>query len=254
VTSLFSDHLQAVDSIRDLRSVVAEQAAELRSATPDSGAAYTVSGAQLVRLAETIGERREQYGDHIPGHVEDYREAVTVLDKVSRVVRLVVTDPYSSPFSTDLVTVLAADRADAGLLTVLDGPHSVTTVSGESVTVESVDASALVEEALTVFDEAGAVVTGPRQSTYGHPLDNLTRVALLWTTLLSTAVTPEQVCWLMAAMKSARQMNKPHRDNLVDAIGYIGLIEEMERELVRRGYASMEAWMEAISTGQVARP
>jgi len=37
------------------------------------------------------------------------------------------------------------------------------------------------------------------------------------------------VCWMMVLLKASRQMNAPKRDNLVDAAGYIGLIERIQK-------------------------
>jgi len=85
-----------------------------------------------------------------------------------------------------------------------------------------------------VFDEAKEIIHGDREETYGHPAKNLQRIAHQWALYLTTKygtfipISSEDVCWMMADLKKVRQMNAEKRDNLVDAIGYIGLIERLD--------------------------
>jgi hypothetical protein len=80
----------------------------------------------------------------------------------------------------------------------------------------------------SILQEAQDLIHGERQSTYGHPCTNLDRVARLWSVVLGADVTAEQVCLCMALLKVARQVNKPKRDNLVDAAGYLALVERLD--------------------------
>ena len=73
----------------------------------------------------------------------------------------------------------------------------------------------------TLLEEAHMLVTANRQAQYGHPRVNFSDTADLWSVVLSTDVTPEQVALCMVMVKLAREIHKPKRDNLVDAIGYI---------------------------------
>ena len=85
----------------------------------------------------------------------------------------------------------------------------------------------------TVLQEASALIDGPRRDPYGSPKVSFGRIAELWNSYLyakygiETELTTEDVAWLMVQLKMARQMNKPHRDNLADAAGYVGLIEQL---------------------------
>ncbi|MBA3776896.1 MAG: hypothetical protein H0X11_10715 [Betaproteobacteria bacterium] len=79
----------------------------------------------------------------------------------------------------------------------------------------------------SILTEANDLIHGDRQASYGHPRTNLDRVAALWSVPLGVTVTAEQVCLCMALLKIARQVNKAKRDNLVDAAGYIALIERL---------------------------
>lgn len=74
----------------------------------------------------------------------------------------------------------------------------------------------------TVCQEADRLVSDDRQSSYGHPRDNFTRIGRMWGALLNIAdIPPEKVALCLAAMKMSREAHKPKRDNRVDAIGYI---------------------------------
>lgn len=92
------------------------------------------------------------------------------------------------------------------------------------------------EQDITILQEAHDIIYGDREQTYGDPSVNLRRIALLWDAHLRAkygfatgpySITPEDVCWMMLQVKQARQCNSPKRDNVVDAAGYIGLIERL---------------------------
>ncbi len=77
----------------------------------------------------------------------------------------------------------------------------------------------------TILEEAAELVDGDRQQDYGHPIDNHTRTAKMWSALLGVEVTAEQVCLCMVALKMSRQCHKPGRDNLVDGCGWLRNVE-----------------------------
>jgi hypothetical protein len=92
----------------------------------------------------------------------------------------------------------------------------------------------------SILDEAKDIIWGDREKTYGEPDVNLKRIATLWNAFLVSRykhgytgepyeITSEDVCWMMVLLKASRQMNAPKRDNLVDAAGYIGLIERIQK-------------------------
>jgi hypothetical protein len=87
---------------------------------------------------------------------------------------------------------------------------------------------------MSILHEADALINGPRQGAYGHPIDNFGRIAAMWTVILDQQVTAEQVGLCMAALKLARQVHQPSRDNLVDACGYLGAVELIATEQRRR--------------------
>ena len=97
------------------------------------------------------------------------------------------------------------------------------------------------EKALPPHREAELLVLGARQDTYGHPLDNFTANAHMWTGTLyyklkdGEVITPEDVALLMTQVKIAREINVSKRDNLVDAHGYLMAYQMVQDEAIKRG-------------------
>ena len=83
------------------------------------------------------------------------------------------------------------------------------------------------EGVTTVLDEAKRVVYGERAANYGHPTADFWRSAKMWSVILGTTVTAEQVALCMIALKISRECNRPKRDNIVDIAGYAACIERL---------------------------
>lgn len=85
----------------------------------------------------------------------------------------------------------------------------------------------------TVLDEASQIIYGDREQTYGDPAKNLRHIAAQWQLYLrqkydsDITLNAEDVCYMMTDLKKCRQMNQAKRDNLVDGIGYLALIERL---------------------------
>jgi hypothetical protein len=78
--------------------------------------------------------------------------------------------------------------------------------------------ASLVEEALQAVEERG--------EKYGHPRENLKRIAEMWTSYLGFSIEIQDVAMMMILLKVARTVETPcHRDSLVDIVGYIHTIE-----------------------------
>lgn len=77
-----------------------------------------------------------------------------------------------------------------------------------------------------VLDAAKRLTEGDRHRDYGHPADDFSRVALMWTGILKNklredaVVSAGDVPLCMIAVKIARQSHRHKRDNLVDIAGY----------------------------------
>jgi len=90
-----------------------------------------------------------------------------------------------------------------------------------------------------IEQEAHRLVRGVRQHDYGHPYNDFSKTAQMWSGLLrellkpGKSIQPEHVAWMMVLLKASREMNAPKRDNLVDSIGYILTAEMVEEEAAR---------------------
>ena len=66
------------------------------------------------------------------------------------------------------------------------------------------------------------VRNGARQATYGHPRDDFRRTAKIWSGILGTEVTAQDVALCMVGLKMSRLKSTPdHKDSVVDAAGYV---------------------------------
>ena len=88
----------------------------------------------------------------------------------------------------------------------------------------------------SILDEAREIIYGDREKTYGSPDKNLQAIAEYWSNHLHTRfgahlnITPEDVCIMMTLLKAARLGNDlTHRDSLVDAVGYLALLERIQK-------------------------
>ena len=86
----------------------------------------------------------------------------------------------------------------------------------------------------TILEEAQRLITGDRNQTYDHPIENFNRIARIWSVIFGIEVTEEQVGLAMVGVKIAREAYMPKRDNLVDGAGYFGTIAMIQEERARR--------------------
>jgi hypothetical protein len=67
-----------------------------------------------------------------------------------------------------------------------------------------------------------------RRRAYGEPVDLFERVALRWSQVLGTKVTPAQVLVCLIDLKVARLTHDPrHLDSITDIAGYAGCLAEV---------------------------
>ena len=92
----------------------------------------------------------------------------------------------------------------------------------------------------SILEEAQRLTSGDRQSDYGHPIDDWTRTAELWTALLRHKLKPgESITWAdgmrcMIAVKLSRDVHSMSRDNMTDTAGYARCRQEAAEEAERR--------------------
>jgi len=89
---------------------------------------------------------------------------------------------------------------------------------------------------VSILDDAREIIYGDREKTYGSPDKNLVAIAGYWSNHILTrfgvhhAITGSDVCIMMTLLKAARLGNDiTHRDSLVDAVGYLALLERIQK-------------------------
>ena len=84
------------------------------------------------------------------------------------------------------------------------------------------------------LEEAAGLIGGDRRRDYGTASENFDRIARYWNQWLEkklrAPLDARDVGILMVLLKLAREMNTPKRDNLVDAVGYLGCLGQIDDE------------------------
>lgn len=86
----------------------------------------------------------------------------------------------------------------------------------------------------SILLEAQGLVYGDRNASYGHPYDDYSRTAKLWSAILGFEVTAEQAALCMVAVKLSRACHTFKRDNFVDGAGYFTVAQLIHEEQERR--------------------
>lgn len=100
----------------------------------------------------------------------------------------------------------------------------------------------------STLQEAHRLTHGTRQADYGHPLDDYTRTAALYSALmahkLKEPLTPHDMALALVCVKLSREVNHPKRDNAVDGAGYFWVahacLEEAERRAAQSSQCNTE--------------
>jgi len=80
----------------------------------------------------------------------------------------------------------------------------------------------------SILDEARDLVNGARGKNYGHPIEDFSKTAKMWSAILGSEVSPQDVGLCMIAVKMSREVNRHKRDNLVDIAGYALTVQMIE--------------------------
>lgn len=89
---------------------------------------------------------------------------------------------------------------------------------------------------MDILEEARSLVDGDRNDAYGDPKLKYRQIADVWSVLLKSRITPEQVVLALCAVKMVRASNRDtfNRDDLVDLCGYALILSRMtETECVK---------------------
>lgn len=83
-----------------------------------------------------------------------------------------------------------------------------------------------------ILKEADRIVHGPRNESYGHPIDDYSRVVATFAQISGITLSPEEGALFMVAVKLARlatnlEKGIIHRDSLVDAAGYLWVFAQI---------------------------
>ena len=95
-----------------------------------------------------------------------------------------------------------------------------------------------MERGKALFDAAGNIINGERQIQYGDPEDSFTWIAQRWNQYLkgrygaTFELNAEDTTFMMADFKMARECNQRKPDNVVDAVGYLGINYDMTQGAV----------------------
>lgn len=88
----------------------------------------------------------------------------------------------------------------------------------------------------SILNTVDGILNGERLDSYGSPLESFTRVSDYWNTYLShnnidiENLKPSDVAMMMVLFKIAREENKYKEDNIVDAIAYLTLYNNLIKE------------------------
>ena len=75
--------------------------------------------------------------------------------------------------------------------------------------------------------EAEKLIHNDRAKSYGSFSDNMGKISSLFSAMTGKQLTKEECTWFLICLKLARENAKHKRDNLVDAAGYIALLDEL---------------------------
>ena len=80
---------------------------------------------------------------------------------------------------------------------------------------------------MNILEKANSLVNGERQTDYDDPVKNFKLIARIASLCSGKELTPTDCCNVMIAVKLAREQFKHKTDNLVDACGYIEILNRI---------------------------
>lgn len=133
---------------------------------------------------------------------------------------------FEQVMAVDLVVVLPGwERSTGATLEVQIARKVGTDVAAYDP--DSPDGYTALVTSETVLDEAKRLVYGAREASYGHPREDFTRTAAIWTAMTGTTITAPQVALMMIGLKLSRLCHDHKRDSIVDVAGYAATYERV---------------------------
>ena len=84
-----------------------------------------------------------------------------------------------------------------------------------------------IMEEKKLLDVANDLIYSERAKQYGSFKDNMNKISSIFEVLTGIRLSEEQCAKFLISLKLAREGTKHKRDNLVDAVGYIALLDDM---------------------------
>lgn len=78
------------------------------------------------------------------------------------------------------------------------------------------------------IEEAGEIRAGNRQADYGDAVENFSRISEIAKVAFDLDIKPEDIAKVMISIKLSREKFNHKRDNLVDMVGYIDILNEIK--------------------------
>lgn len=83
----------------------------------------------------------------------------------------------------------------------------------------------------SLLKQAEEIIHGERNESYGPMRESFQRTADLWSIILekklAVKLSPEDVCLCMVGLKLSRELFKAKPDNIVDAMGYLEIYNQI---------------------------
>lgn len=83
----------------------------------------------------------------------------------------------------------------------------------------------------SILMEAESITNGERGVDYGDPVESFSKIAQMASIMSRKYISPIDCCNIQIALKLVRESVTPKRDNLVDAVGYIKLLNVVKTKL-----------------------
>lgn len=81
---------------------------------------------------------------------------------------------------------------------------------------------------MNILDEASKLTTSDRNETYGDPRTDFNRTASIFNAITGHKLTCQDAITFMVCVKLSREQHVHGRDNLVDAVGYLRLLSQVQ--------------------------